>query len=43
LRDRTGDSFSLYVNSPNCDDFDGEAFTLADLNGEYCCLEWMKY
>jgi hypothetical protein len=43
LADRTTDDTALYVNSANCDNFDGFDNALTGAHPAYCCLEWMKY
>lgn len=48
LGDRVGDDTVLYVNSADCENFDGTAggqkgSSSGKKAGHYCCLEWMKY
>jgi len=43
LADRSGDDTALIVNGTSCDNFDGVAGAGAQMSGQYCCLEWMKY
>jgi hypothetical protein len=43
LADRTSDNTALYVNKPDCDDFDDTADANGGTHYPLCCLEWMNY
>lgn len=43
LLDRTGNNEAVATDGVNCNDFDAPTNTTTNLNGGYCCLEWMKY
>ena len=34
---------ALVTNGTDCNNFDGASTVTNSANGEYCCLEWMKY